>query len=132
MEISFDYWYMFFVMIGVSTMAMTFGIGGAAFLSPFLLIVLDMDTSIALGIGLFVEIFGFTSGVVGFARAGMIHYPLGLVMVALALPLSIGGVLLGKYIPANILQIIFGIGMLVLAVMMSLPDRQRLKEVTIS
>jgi hypothetical protein len=68
MEISFDYWYMFFVMIGVSTVAMTFGIGGAAFLSPFLLIVLDMDPSIALGIGLFVEIFGFTSGVVGFAR----------------------------------------------------------------
>jgi hypothetical protein len=35
MEISFDYWYMFFVMIGVSTVAMTFGIGGAAFYPSF-------------------------------------------------------------------------------------------------
>ena len=28
MKISFDYWYTFFVMLGVFTMAMTLGIGG--------------------------------------------------------------------------------------------------------
>ena len=62
------YWFMFPLSIVIATVAMTFGIGGAAFFSPTfailfpLLNVPTLSASEAFGASLFTEMFGFASG----------------------------------------------------------------------
>jgi uncharacterized membrane protein YfcA len=48
---------------------MLFGIGGAALFSPFFLLVLSLRIDMAIALGFLIEVFGFSSGFVGFARA---------------------------------------------------------------
>ncbi len=48
---------------------MLFGIGGAVLFSPFFLLVLSLRIDMAIAPGLLIEVFGFSSGFVGFAKA---------------------------------------------------------------
>ena len=62
------YWFMFPISILIATVAMTFGIGGAAFFSPTFAILFPLvnvptlSASEAFGASLFTEMFGFASG----------------------------------------------------------------------
>ena len=50
-------WFMFPVAIGIATIAMMAGIGGAILFAPFFMLVLKLDPLIALGAGLVIEFF---------------------------------------------------------------------------
>ncbi len=63
------YWYLFPVATVIATIAMLFGIGGAVLFSPFFLLVLSLRVDVAIALGLLIEVFGFSSGFVGFAKA---------------------------------------------------------------
>ncbi len=52
---SFEYWYLFPVSIGVATLAMASGIGGAVFFSPIFLLWLKLEPSVAIGTALITE-----------------------------------------------------------------------------
>jgi uncharacterized membrane protein YfcA len=47
---------------------MLFGIGGAVLFSPFFLLVRSLRIDMAIALGLLIEVFGFSSGFVGFAK----------------------------------------------------------------
>ncbi len=96
-------WYMFPVGVAFATIAMMAGIGGAVLFAPFFMLVLKLDPLVALGAGLAIEFFGFSSGVIGYWRKKAICFPVVKRLVLFTVPATAAGVLLGRWIPAVIL-----------------------------
>lgn len=109
------YWYLFPVATVIATIAMLFGIGGAVLFSPFFLLVLSLRVDVAIALGLLIEVFGFSSGFVGFARTGLINYHLGSRILPLTIIFAVAGAALGKYIPAIALELMLATLLLLLA-----------------
>jgi uncharacterized membrane protein YfcA len=107
--IDVSFWFMFPVGIGVATIAMMAGIGGAVLFAPFFMLVLRLDPLVALGAGLVIEFFGFSSGVIGYARKKEINFSIVRQIVVFTAPATAVGVLLGRVIPAFILQIMLAL-----------------------
>ena len=108
-------WFMFLVAIGIATIAMMAGIGGAILFAPFFMLVLKLDPLIALGAGLVIEFFGFSSGVIGYWRKREIDFGIVKRIVIFTVPATIAGVFLGRVVPAFILQIMLALLLLYLA-----------------
>jgi len=96
---------MFFVGIFISTIAMSAGIGGATFFSPFFITILKLDLKSAITAGLFIEFFGFFSGVIGYYKRNLIDFNL----VKQILPYSIIGTLFGFFLVGKIPDLIIKI-----------------------
>ncbi len=107
-----DNWWLFPVSILIATIAMSSGIGGAVFFSPLFLLVLGLSPTIAIGSALITELFGFTSGVISYRKAGLIDYKLARSLLILSIPFAIAGSLIADYFPASILKAIFATGLL--------------------
>ena len=99
-------WFMFPVAVGIATIAMLAGIGGAVMFTPFFMLVLKLDPLIALGAGLTIEIFGFSSGVIGYLRKKAIHFDIVKQLIILTIPATIIGVVLGRVIPVFVLKLL--------------------------
>ena len=108
-------WYIFPLAIIIATVAMTFGIGGSIFFSTFFLIVLSLRPEMAIALGLLIEVFGFGSGLVGYARNKLINYHLSTRIIPFTVALALTGALLGKILPSNILEITLALALFVLA-----------------
>jgi len=108
-------WFMFPVAVGIATIAMTAGIGGAVMFAPFFLHVLRLDPLIALGAGLVIEVFGFSSGVIGYWRKKVIHFDIVKRLIILTIPATIVGVALGRIIPVFVLKVLLALLILYLA-----------------
>ncbi|MBT5049573.1 MAG: hypothetical protein HOM58_13825, partial [Rhodospirillaceae bacterium] len=75
------YWFMFPISICVATTAMLSGIGGAALFIPIFVIIFPilgpeypLTTAAAIGTALMTEVFGFSSGFVGYYRKRLIDF----------------------------------------------------------
>jgi uncharacterized membrane protein YfcA len=96
------YWFMFPISMGVATTAMLSGIGGAALFAPIFLIIFPMlgaeyvlaGTAAAIGTALMTEVFGFSSGFVGYYRKKLIHFRSAIPFLTVAIPVSIVGALM--------------------------------------
>lgn len=95
------YWFMFPVAMCVATSAMLSGIGGAAMFIPIFVIVFPMlgpeyplHTAAAIGSALFTEVFGFSSGFVGYYRKRLIDFRSALPFIAVSVPVAIAGALM--------------------------------------
>ncbi|HCP00660.1 MAG TPA: hypothetical protein DIT35_04125 [Rhodospirillaceae bacterium] len=96
------YWFMFPVSMGVATTAMLSGIGGAALFAPIFLIIFPIlgseyvlaGTAAAIGTALMTEVFGFSSGFVGYYRKKLIHFRSAYPFLIVALPVAVVGALL--------------------------------------
>ena len=97
-------WFLFPVGIGIATIAMMAGIGGAVLFAPFFMLVLKLDPLLALGAGLVIEFFGFSSGVIGYWRRGAINFHIVKQLIVLTVPATVVGVVLGRLFPAFVLQ----------------------------
>ncbi|MGB5367570.1 MAG: TSUP family transporter [Polyangiales bacterium] len=66
------------------------GIGGAVFFSPIFILWLKLDPTVAVGVALVTEFFGFSSGLIAYVRAKLIDYRLGgqLLVLRVACPTS--------------------------------------------
>ena len=102
-------WFMFPVAVGIASIAMLAGIGGAVMFAPFFMLVLKLDPLVALGAGLVIEFFGFSSGVIGYGRKKEIDFSIVRQIVVFTVPATMAGVLLGRVIPAFILQIMLAL-----------------------
>ena len=91
-------WFMFPVAVGIATIAMSAGIGGAVMFAPFFMLVLRLDPLLALGAGLAIEVFGFSSGVIGYWRKHVIHFDIVKKLIILTIPATIVGVVFGRSI----------------------------------
>jgi len=113
--IDLSFWFMFPVAVGIATIAMMAGIGGAIMFAPFFMLFLKLDPIIALGAGLIIEFFGFSSGVIGYWRKKEIDFNIVRQIIVFTVPATIAGVLLGRIVPAFTLQIMLSMLLLYLA-----------------
>lgn len=96
------YWFMFPISMAVATTAMLSGIGGAALFAPIFLIIFPLlgpeyvlaGTAAAIGTALMTEVFGFSSGFVGYYRKKLIHFRSAFPFLMVAVPVAIVGALL--------------------------------------
>lgn len=108
-----SYWYMFFACIGIATVAMTAGIGGATFFVPFILLVLHVPITSAVAIGIFVEIFGFAAGVYNYARARKIDYPIAWKLIASAAGFVVLGAALNRIIEPTVVEYVLVLALMI-------------------
>lgn len=95
------YWFMFPVSICVATTAMLSGIGGAALFIPIFVIIFPilgpeypLTTAAAIGTALMTEVFGFSSGFIGYHRKRLIDFRSALPFIYVAVPVAIIGALM--------------------------------------
>ena len=116
MSIELTYWYLMPVSIIFATLATTIGVGGATFFSPFFILVLKLRPSVAIGTALITEVFGFTSGILGYSHKKLIDYKLGIKVLTGTIPLAVLGAIFSHLVRSDYLKIIFGVGLIILAI----------------
>ena len=96
-----QYWFMFPVAICVATAAMLSGIGGAALFIPIFVILFPLlgpeyplATSAAIGSALMTEVFGFSSGFIGYYRKRLIDFQSAVPFICISIPVAIIGAFL--------------------------------------
>lgn len=96
-----QYWFMFPVSMCIATTAMLSGIGGAAMFIPIFVIIFPMlgpeyplATAAAIGTALFTEVFGFSSGFVGYYRKKLIDFRSAVPFFCVSIPVAIVGAIL--------------------------------------
>jgi hypothetical protein len=115
MELSFAFWYMLPIAVIFSTVALGTGVEGATFFSPFFILALGLDPKVAIGAGLIIEVFGFSSGLYAYVRRRLIDYRMGGVLLAVSIPSALVGTYAAHYVPDDILKTILGVGLVVVA-----------------
>ena len=96
------YWFMFPVALCVATTAMLSGIGGAAMFAPIFMIIFPIlgpeysfeNIAAAIGVALFTEVFGFSSGFVGYYRKQLIDFKSAIPFIIVGVPFGIVGAIL--------------------------------------
>jgi len=112
---TFQYWFVFPVAVLISTIAMAAGVGGATFFAPFFILVLGLPPEVAIGTGLITEVFGFSSGLVAYARKRLIDYQLGVSLLVITVPAALLGSAAANWVDADILKVILGVGLFAVA-----------------
>ena len=112
---TFEYWFMFPISIVIATIAMASAVEGATFFTPLFILALGLPPEIAIGTGLITEVFGFASGLYAYARKRLIDYKLGGVLLMVTIPMALLGTYASGYIPPDILKVILGMGLIVIA-----------------
>tara|TARA_B100000315_G_scaffold201005_1_gene193349 strand:+ start:146 stop:1063 length:918 start_codon:yes stop_codon:yes gene_type:complete len=96
------YWFMFPVAMCVATTAMLSGIGGAAMFAPIFMVIFPIlgpeypfeSIAAAIGVALLTEVFGFSSGFIGYYRKRLIDFRSAVPFILVAVPIGIGGAIL--------------------------------------
>lgn len=122
-----EYWYAFPVAIFVSTFAMVTGGEGAILFVPFF-IAIGMEPHFAIGTAFITQLFGKTSGTIGYLREGGKqhgHHPVPciqrnvtLLLVLAGIPFIIAGSYLTSMLTSWLLQFAFGIATMGMAAIM--------------
>lgn len=116
------YWFMFPVSILIATTAMLSGIGGAALFMPIFILLFPLlgpeyilaSPVAAVGVALLTELFGFSSGFIGYFRKRLIDFHLAKTFLMISVPAAIGGALIAHHVDSGI--VITGYGVLILIV----------------
>ena len=120
------YWFMFPVSIGVATLAMLSGIGGAALFTPIFILIFPLlgpeyalhSTIAAIAAALITQTFGFLSGFIGYYRRRLIDFRLARRILRVAVPVAVIGALTANYVHDSILLASYALLVAVLAVVM--------------
>lgn len=96
-------------------MALSTGISGALFFSPFFLLVVGLPPAQAIGAGLMTMLFGTAFATINYARQGVIDYAMTRYLLAVAIPTGMLGAFVALQIDASALRVAFGVALIVLA-----------------
>lgn len=99
-------WILLPVAILVSGVSVAAGIGGGLLYTPVLIFFFGVDPLVALAIALVLELFGFTSGLIQYAKLQSIDYSLVKKLIVFTVPATVLGVVLGRVLPVSLLQFI--------------------------
>ena len=100
----------------IGTFGTLIGAGGGFLLVPLLLLAKpDLAPNTVTAISIAIVALNAISGSIAYAKSRRIDYKSGIIFALYTIPGSIGGVLLVKYIPKNLFDIIFGILLIGLA-----------------
>mmetsp|Transcript_9962 Transcript_9962/g.11492 ORF Transcript_9962/g.11492 Transcript_9962/m.11492 type:complete len:421 (-) Transcript_9962:29-1291(-) len=140
-EKPFQYAFMFPVMIAIATCCQLAGIGGAALLSPVLLLIFPLlgpsyplqTAASAIASALLTECFGFASGLSGYARRGLVDWGIAFQFAVVSMPSALLGAIAASSVASNpmLLRGVYATLMIGLALYLTLaekPDEQMLKE----
>lgn len=110
------YWGVFIFGLAISATAMSTGIDGAVFWAPVLLLIYKVDPAVAIACAIAIEVFGFGSGVYGYAKNKKILYKQACFFLIFAIPLGILGAYVSKIVSANLLISLIGLSCIILMV----------------
>ncbi|MFV1963529.1 MAG: sulfite exporter TauE/SafE family protein, partial [Acidimicrobiia bacterium] len=110
------YWYLLPIAVVIAAIANGAGIGGATFFSPLFILAIGLEPRVAIGVALITEVFGFASGVTAHARARTIDWKVARMLAVVSIPAAVVGSLLASSISPDVLKIILGLGLAVIAV----------------
>ena len=108
------HWWVFPASILFSTVALSSGVSGALFFSPFFMLVVGLSPSQAIGAGLLTEVFGMGNGLLNYVRQRVVDYATAKWLLLGAVPAVVIGAFVAHYVPTTLLTITFGVGLLVL------------------
>jgi hypothetical protein len=114
--VDLTYWYLFPIAIAIAFIANGAGIGGATFFTPLFILVLGLEPQVAVGVALITEVFGFASGVSAHARARTIDWKVARMLAVVSVPAAVVGSLVAGFISPDVLKVLLGLGLLVIAV----------------
>jgi len=111
----FEFWWIFPAAVAFSTIAIGSGVSGALFFSPFFMLAVGLSPAQAVGAGLLTEVFGMGNGLRAYVAAKLVDYATAKWLLAGAVPGVIVGAIAADAVPSEVLKLIFGTGLLVLA-----------------
>lgn len=111
-----ELWWIFPVSISFATVAISSGVSGALFFSPFFMLVVGLSPAQAIGAGLLTEVFGMGNGLRLYIRQRVVDYATARWVLMASIPTVVVGALGAHLLPGDILKVIFGCGLLALAV----------------
>lgn len=120
----------FFLLIGIGfligMLGTLIGAGGGFLLVPLLILTHpNLTPDIVTAVSIAIVACNAISGSVAYARSGRIDYKAGLLFASFTIPGSILGVLVTKYIPSHVFDIVFGLILIALAVLLFVKKRQQ-------
>jgi uncharacterized membrane protein YfcA len=110
----FDHWWVFPVSVVFAFIALSSGVSGALFFSPFFMLVVGLTPAQAIGAGLMTEVFGMGNGLRSYVKQGVVDYATAKWLLLGSIPAIAVGSLAAHYVDPTLLKIVFGVGLLVL------------------
>lgn len=116
-----EFWWLLPVALAICVLVRLVGVEGSLLFAPFYAVVFPWLSGRALTplqaiqIGIISEIFGFSSSFVGFYRARLIDFRLGLRTAAVGAPLALAGVFLAYRVPQPVLLVVVALALPALA-----------------
>ena len=114
--INIGLWYLFPLSLLIATLAMMSGVGGAVMFSPVFMLLLGLDPLSTFTIGLFVELFGFTSGMIGYWKRKLIDFTIARKIAMVTIPSVIVGIVIARFLPTFVLKLTLAALLLYLSV----------------
>jgi uncharacterized membrane protein YfcA len=108
------HWWVFPASIIFATIALSSGVSGALFFSPFFILIVGLPPAQAIGAGLTTEVFGMGNGLLNYVRQGIVDYATAKWLLLGAVPAVVVGAFAAHFVPTTLLTIAFGVGLLVL------------------
>jgi len=108
------HWWVFPASILFSMVALSSGVSGALFFSPFFMLVVGLSPSQAIGAGLLTEVFGMGNGLLNYVRQRVVDYATAKWLLLGAVPAVVVGALAAHSVPTTLLTLTFGVGLLLL------------------
>jgi len=108
------HWWVFPASVVFSLVALSSGVSGALFFSPFFMLVVGLTPSQAIGAGLLTEVFGMGNGLLNYVRQRVVDYATARWLLVGAVPAVVLGALAAHLVPTALLTIAFGAGLLLL------------------
>jgi len=110
-----ELWWVFPASVLFSTIAISSGVSGALFFSPFFMLVVGLSPAQAIGAGLLTEVFGMGNGLRLYVRQRAVDFATARWILAASVPTAGLGALVAHRMPGELLKLLFGLGLLGLA-----------------
>ncbi len=110
-----ELWWVLPASILFATIAISSGVSGALFFSPFFMLVVGLAPAQAVGAGLLTEVFGMGNGLRAYVRQWLVDFATARWLLLGALPSVAVGASVAHRVPDSALKAVFGLGLLTLA-----------------
>jgi len=124
-SLALQLWWVLPVAVVISTVALSTGVSGALFFSPFFLLVVGLEPAQAIGAGLMTELFGTSFGTLNYVRQRIVDYRTVRFLTVASVPAAVGGAFLSHRIEPGILQVVFGATLVLLAMVVLYHSTQK-------
>lgn len=119
-------WYVFPAAVLFSTIALSSGVSGALFFSPFFLLVVGLAPAQAVGAGLMTELAGTGFAAFNYLRQRVVDFKTARLLLIASVPAVVAGSFLSHLIDPEALRLVFGAVLFALALTMLLVARPHL------